>query len=510
MPDKVNYSATPTDLTAEFDNDPTLTDPDAPASPDAGLTGFSDELQREVVAAVLQDSEVSAFAQGKITGKEFSSRAYQTAVSIALDYQERYGALIPRAILEAEFREQIKNRKAPEQIALKAQLGACYYYKDGASATQYYKDKVASIAQRYLLTKGFKEYAETWDHAKYYKLIEKAQATQATKKAFKLYDLDEVEQLGDLVWQIDEHIPKNGTITLFGSSGVGKSFLGLEMALCVATGLPYLGKWNAVKGNVLYLYSEGGYGCKGRARAWFDSKGIARPKNIVFSFTCHNLQDRAEADQLIKAATARVGKLDLVIVDTLSRNFGGGDTDHNSDMQAYLSNVDHIRETTGATVVNVHHTGWGQGDRERGAKSLRDYSDTSICVAKVKTDNSKIEVSCKKQKDDSEFEAYHLRKNESGKSLYLSLIGVAKEEKAKVAEQTHNEDEAAFLAAVPVASSYEEGITLAAVAEKLGWTKKKVDRISGGLMLNTSILRRDKEGKAANLPYYYFRPIVES
>ena len=235
---------------------------------------------------------------------------------------------------------------------------------------------------------------------------------------FELYSIEELEQIGEFTWHIADHFPKNSTVTVFGASGVGKSFLCLDMAMSIANGVPYLNKWGTKQGNVLYLCSEGGYGVKGRIAAWNKWRSLKPTKNINFSVTSHDLQNRAEVERLLRKTKEKFKTIDAVFVDTLSRNFGSGDTDRNHDMRLYLQNVDYIREQTGATVVNVHHTGNSDDRRERGAKSLRDYCDTSICVFAEKG-TAAIGVSCEKQKDSAPFDTYSLAKVTIGSSLAL-------------------------------------------------------------------------------------------
>ena len=67
--------------------------------------------------------------------------------------------------------------------------------------------------------------------------------TQPTVKRRRGLTLEQVFVLPPPVWQIDQHFAVGSLVTLFGPSGVGKSFVALDYALCIATRRPYLGRF---------------------------------------------------------------------------------------------------------------------------------------------------------------------------------------------------------------------------------------------------------------------------
>ena len=68
-------------------------------------------------------------------------------------------------------------------------------------------------------------------------------------------------------FMIDGLLPKVGVSMVFGGSGVGKSFVALDMALSVAYGQEWHGK-PVVKGNVVYMAGEGYFGLGQRLAVW--------------------------------------------------------------------------------------------------------------------------------------------------------------------------------------------------------------------------------------------------
>jgi hypothetical protein len=228
--------------------------------------------------------------------------------------------------------------------------------------------------------------------------------------------LDEVFDLPPPVWQIDQHFAMGSLVTLFGPSGVGKSFVALDYALCVATGTPYLGRHESALGPVVYIAGEGVSGLRNRVKAWLAHHEIeTAPSNFIFVPATFNLLDEGEADELIQVARDDLGRTpSLVVIDTLARNFGGGNENATQDMNQFVTSLDRLKAEIGCTVLVVHHTGKDAARKERGNTALRGASDTMILLDE--TDNSDgiaggAAVFCEKQKDAPEFDRYVLRKH---------------------------------------------------------------------------------------------------
>ena len=79
-------------------------------------------------------------------------------------------------------------------------------------------------------------------------------------------------------WLIEGVIEANTLCGLVGASYSGKSFLALDMALSIASGLPFHEATTA-QGSVLFIAGEGNRGLLSRIEAWCREKGIARSHN---------------------------------------------------------------------------------------------------------------------------------------------------------------------------------------------------------------------------------------
>ena len=73
---------------------------------------------------------------------------------------------------------------------------------------------------------------------------------------------------------------------------------------------------------------------------------------------------------------------ELIIVDTLHRNFGGGDENSAKDVGKLMEILTSIINHTGATILLIHHCGHGADDRARGSSSLKAALDVEYKVSK--------------------------------------------------------------------------------------------------------------------------------
>ncbi|MNT25130.1 hypothetical protein D3C72_1606360 [compost metagenome] len=110
------------------------------------------------------------------------------------------------------------------------------------------------------------------------------------------------------------------------------------------------------------------------------------------------------------------------MIDTLARSFDGEENSA-TDMGAFVSSCDHIREKTGATILVIHHSGKDAEKGARGSSALRAACDFEYKVTSPGKKQSKI--TCTKAKDSDPFEdlAFKLnvveigRKDKKGRAM---------------------------------------------------------------------------------------------
>jgi len=220
---------------------------------------------------------------------------------------------------------------------------------------------------------------------------ERQQPENASIGPFRLLHADKLDDMPPIRWLIQDEIPENSLVLLFGPSGVGKSFQALDYALRVAQGTA-----------VVYIAAEGALGYGARKRAWCVHHAKSAGQ-LYFIPEAPNLLNSTEVEALI-ALIAPVQPT-LVVVDTLARCMVGGDENSARDMGQFVASCDQIRHTTGATTLVVHHTG-KSGLSERGSSALRAASDQVISIS---SEDGLIRLVCEKAKDQREFPPRLLR-----------------------------------------------------------------------------------------------------
>lgn len=202
-----------------------------------------------------------------------------------------------------------------------------------------------------------------------------------------------------LAWLIRGVLELDSFALMFADPGVGKTFLALDIAFSVACGTDWHGR-RVYAGPVFYIAGEGGNGLGRRLRALELARGREIGAAPLFVSTVPaSLTDAEGAGDALAAVDAMVqhhGKPSLIVLDTVARNFGGGDENSTKDMTAFVAACDRIRESTGACVLLVHHSGHGDKSRARGSTALKGALDWEYSLSK---DAGTLQLECTKAKD---------------------------------------------------------------------------------------------------------------
>ena len=215
--------------------------------------------------------------------------------------------------------------------------------------------------------------------------------------------------LGDLEfkapeWLIDGLLEANTFSVCFGAPAAGKTFLTLDMALCIATGKDFHDH-HVKQGPVFYIAGEGHNGFARRAAAWSKENGIPL-KGVPFfkSSRAIVITDDDSVAELVDTIDAMVqehGEPQLIVIDTLARSMGAADENSTKEMGAAIRAIDECRDAYDCTVLAVHHTGHSNKERARGSSALLGAVDCEFMVDKWFQDDAiaKVEVKFTKMKD---------------------------------------------------------------------------------------------------------------
>ena len=164
-------------------------------------------------------------------------------------------------------------------------------------------------------------------------------------------------------WLVEGVMEAQNLVMLAGAPKTAKSWFAIELGLSVARGGERFGDplmtGTGQKGNVLFFFLEDGpHNIYARVTSLAKAKGIRSPDELGMFFRFGgglNMMKKEEAHQLANAIKAGIPDLDLIVFDPF-RNLHHGDENDSAEIIQVMENLRHIRDTTGASVLVVHHT----------------------------------------------------------------------------------------------------------------------------------------------------------
>ncbi|MFE9065038.1 AAA family ATPase [Streptomyces violaceusniger] len=207
--------------------------------------------------------------------------------------------------------------------------------------------------------------------------------------------LDNLEPLEPVVADV---LYKDTLARVYGASGTFKSFMTLDFAGCVGSGIPWHGQ-EVTQGPVIYLVAEGIKGIRKRVRAWEQHHG-QKMTGVYFLPRPVQAMD-PEWGVLVELCRRR--KPALVVIDTQARVTVGVEENSNTEMGRVVDRMEQLRAASEACVLLVHHTGH-DSDRGRGATAVKGALQTELGVERKGKGllDTQITLKTGKQKDDEE------------------------------------------------------------------------------------------------------------
>lgn len=206
--------------------------------------------------------------------------------------------------------------------------------------------------------------------------------------------LDDIEELTPVV----DGLMYRGTVArINGKPGAMKSFVALDVAGSVGTGIPWAGR-EVVQGDVIYLVAEGAAGFKKRVRAWEQEHG---GKMTGVHFLPRPIQVASIEWLVLEEACKRLNPA-MIIVDTQARATVGIEESSNERMSVIFSRIENLAKESNACVLLIHHTGH-VGEHGRGASNVLGAVQTELLVKKEgKGADRVIVIRIDKTKDDDD------------------------------------------------------------------------------------------------------------
>lgn len=234
---------------------------------------------------------------------------------------------------------------------------------------------------------------------------------QPNGKGFALIRLSEIT-LTPPKWLVRPVIELDSLAMLFGDPASGKTFVAVDLTCCVVTGEAFHG-FSSIVAPVVYVAGEGRHGLKKRFMAWSIRHQINLDNSPLFiSNMPAAFLDHGSVESVMDAidkVEAEHGAPGLIVIDTVARNFGGGDENSTADMSAFIQAADLLREKYRAAILLVHHSGHGDKTRARGAMALKGALDFEYRL--VRGNDGVIRADCTKCKDHEPLDpmAFNLR-----------------------------------------------------------------------------------------------------
>lgn len=206
-------------------------------------------------------------------------------------------------------------------------------------------------------------------------------------------------------WLLEQYLEKSTLFSIIGKSNVGKSFVALYLAMCVANNKPFYGQMPKNPGAVVYVCGEGFRGVNNRIFALKNEYGFSDQEIILTTKPILFLEDASinELSENMKSLKNEEINVSMIIIDTLNTNFGDGDENSTKDITNFMRKVSSLHQIYPDSVIGlVHHTGHQNAERGRGNSAIYASIHTEFLIVEG-IRPKEIIIRCTKQKDGEKF-----------------------------------------------------------------------------------------------------------
>ena len=192
-------------------------------------------------------------------------------------------------------------------------------------------------------------------------------------------------------WLVEQLWCANSVGVIGGAPKCAKTWLGLDMALSVATGTPCLGKYAVPEpGPVLVYLAEDALRVVGeRIEGMARHRGLDIDQVAIYAITASALRLDHDRDRTRLWETARWLRPKLLVLDPLVR-LHGIDENHAGAVAELLAYFRSLQRELGISVLLVHHTrknaadGVAAGQGLRGSGDIHAFGDSNLYLRRTK------------------------------------------------------------------------------------------------------------------------------
>jgi hypothetical protein len=183
---------------------------------------------------------------------------------------------------------------------------------------------------------------------------------------------------------IQDLIVDNSLVLFYGEPGTGKTYVALHMAMCIANGLPWLGK-KTMKKKVLFIDEDNGqYRVKSRIQEIANGMGKTEKDLVpIEALIINGIKLDREADMKRIMDVVTNNGFELIVIDVF-RNFFEGKENDSDVLSKIMLNLRTIVEKTGISLIILHHT-TKNGETYRGSSAIGGAVDLEIWLKKEKS-----------------------------------------------------------------------------------------------------------------------------
>jgi hypothetical protein len=322
---------------------------------------------------------------------------------------------------------------------------------------------------------------------------------------YRLYTAEDLDKFPPVQWLIPGHLAVGELTGLYGQGGAFKTFLALDWA-CHLAQHGHL---------VVYILAEGVSGMKARVGAWKKFHDVEALPALCIMPSNVALHDPKSVAAWLQAMALQLDdrRPELVVVDTLARNFVGGSENDARDMGMFVDGAERIRVRLHTAVLVLHHT-TKDGKSERGTLALRNAAFAMFKLTRRGGGGvGTADLECDRMKDAPEPPKRHMAPQrvelpelgEGEASLVAAWPDYSPgpppdqraqdERKAGEYAGDYSPDEKLLMRAVTRANTRANTAWL---AERLGWGRTKVNRVTKALVTLGSL---EKHGTGRNTFY---------